>query len=589
MIRMHRGVVVTVRMVAGILLLALALCIVVPPLIAADPPQLDGYGGYADYKCPEGIRPTFYVSKIGQRWVLCTPEGSVFWMRSVYHATNAFLDPSVVAAKYGGNASLWATQRNRRLLTWGFNVLGEYSSTLGLPVGVYGKNQGDPIKLPFILLLNSIGEGMTNYKRNGFSQPIKDVMKGVPQTTYSGYRGKLADPYDPQFEKAVRWSVDYWTKAITGGFADKSWVVGITLDDADLLFGFKSDGSAALNAYPHPGYLVACAKPQYSGAEHPDGMSWKDSKLYAKEAWISFLKQKYPTIKELNSAWGTGGYYKSFESSGGYGSGVGVMDEDGRHTGWLGISAVKLTGAKPGFLADIDSFLYEFAKRYATVSVSVVRASDRNHLIFGPAALNNYGAEARAAVLKGLDDGGIDVFQFNYDPSYGPDRGSMAGNNWSYDQTGKPAFIWYNVAANADSPLAAYRSTVPYEPQFPTQAQRALQYSIDIPNFINARGSNGDYYVVGFDWWELIDSPPTREKGNWGLITNRDNAYDGKEARVAAGVDPQGYRTGGEIADYGDFLGPVSAVNQGIVRLLEPTLPPARPKNVRTKYETAVP
>jgi hypothetical protein len=53
-------------------------------------------------------------------------------------------------------------------------------------------------------------------------------------------------------------------------------------------------------------------------------------------------------------------------------------------------------------------------------------------------------------------------------------------------------------------------------------------------------------------------------EGNWGLTSLFDNAYDGKEARVARGKDPWGYPTGGEEKDYGNFVGPVTAANRAV-------------------------
>ena len=68
-----------------------------------------------------------------------------------------------------------------------------------------------------------------------------------------------------------------------------------------------------------------------------------------------------------------------------------------------------------------------------------------------------------------------------------------------------------------------------------------------------------------------------REQGNYGLITNMDNAYDGKEAIVAAGTDPWGYVTGGEERDYGNFLGPVTEANAQVYSRLLGTVRPGAP------------
>jgi hypothetical protein len=536
------------------------------PVTAAKAQTLDQYGGYASLSVPGGATGFFRVAKIGNRWVFATPDGNAFWMRAVYSATESGLESTVIPNKYSGDVNLWATQRNRRLLSWGFNALGEYTSARGLPVGIWGGQPND-VKLPFILILNAAMDAMDNPKNIGLPEPVKDVIKGVPTAAYNDYRGPLVDVYDPKFRQAYQAEITYWNSAITGGFANKPWIIGITPDDADKLYGFKSRGDAPVVGYPHPAYMVATTKFQYTSAEHPSGGTWLDPKLYSKYAWIDVLKAKYNNdISALNAAWGTGGFYTSFDSAGGYGVGRGVIDEDGRHTAWMGTNAKMLTGATSAVKADLDAFLYEFGKQWTITAVSTIRAADSNHLIFGPAALNNYGAKARDQILKALTDNGIDVFQLNYDPVYGPMAGSMSENNQTYDLTGKPAFIWYSVTAQADSGM--YASPVPYAaPNFATQVQRGSHYAnVDIPSFLNAQGASGDYYVIGFDWWELIDNPS--EQTNWGLISRKDNAYDGKEAVMATGTDPWGFRTGGEDRNYGNFLSYVTTANATVAAAL---------------------
>ena len=41
---------------------------------------------------------------------------------------------------------------------------------------------------------------------------------------------------------------------------------------------------------------------------------------------------------------------------------------------------------------------------------------------------------------------------------------------------------------------------------------------------------------------------------NWGLTSDRDNAYDGKQAVSAPGTDRWGFPTGGEDRNYGNPL-----------------------------------
>jgi len=694
----------------------------------------DIYGGLLAKPSPNGATGYFRVEKFGNRWMFVTPDGYAFWMRSVY---NVIAGSNLYNSKYGGNGFAWGTNINHHLLSWGFNTLGEYSSTSpAIPIGAYGAADGNSIKLPFILLLTPALDSMQNPSSIGLPEAVKDIIAGVPTSAYNDFRGPLVDVYDSKFTTAASAEVTYWTNAFPGGFANKPGVVGITIDDADKLYGLKSGGNASVVKYPHPGYMIAVANFRYPG--------FADPLLHSKYAWIDFLKAKYNnSISGLNAAWGTGGSYTSFDdvptthtnepeytvgsrtinvntgverinntstdtpcapkgsgscaavyvgyassatltpgqsvtiagvgdtsfngtftvttvvdsnhfiytqaaagyaisgsgtvgftetattfsfkiagtpvtpstmtlsipglgtatdngsgiltgtnvtagssidynggavvlntnsapSSGtitatftgnGYGVGTGVIDENGQHQAWMGSDPWMLSNASTGVQDDLNGFLYQFCLKYAQIQVAAIRAVDQNHLIFGPAALNNYGAMARPQVLQGLSDGGVQVFQLNYNPL----TGDMSGDNATYDLTGKPAFIWYAVTGQADSALSG--SGLAYgQPDFGTQAARGQHYASDMQTFLNARGANGDFYVMGFDWWDLYDATGGGENTNWGLYTPRDNAYDGREAIIVAGTDPWGYPTGGEAANYGDFLSAATRANVATTR-----------------------
>jgi hypothetical protein len=75
-----------------------------------------------------------------------------------------------------------------------------------------------------------------------------------------------------------------------------------------------------------------------------------------------------------------------------------------------------------------------------------------------------------------------------------------------------------------------------------------------------AADSSGVRHIVGLKWWAMYDM--RGEQANWGLLTRRDNAYDGVADKPTAGTDPWGYPTGGEEATYGDFLSGVTAANK---------------------------
>ena len=91
----------------------------------------------------------------------------------------------------------------------------------------------------------------------------------------------------------------------------------------------------------------------------------------------------------------------------------------------------------------------------------------------------------------------------------------------------------------------------------PTQADRARDMIRLYQTLMNLRGDDGLEFVIGVEHWCLYDPAVSNwgDNENFGLATVQDNAYDGVEARCAAGTDERGYPIGGEEADYGNLLG----------------------------------
>ena len=549
---------------------------------AVEPPKVPEHLQPPAFGDPYGGAPVhvqkgtgfFTVAKVGKRWVFVTPQGNAFWMRAVYHGIEGSLEPKVIQQKYRGDVDLWATQRNRRLLSWGFNTLGEYTAQRGLPIGVWGGAGGNAVKLPFIIIINALMYGETTPGRLGMKDPLKDIVKGVPQSTFDSYRGSLGDMYDPHLSDAFRGQIAEETRPYTGGFASQSWVLGITPDDADFLFGLKTNGSGAVVQHPHPVFLIATTKFDYTSAEDSQGRNYRDHKLYSKYAWVEFLKSKYGTIEALNGAWDSN--YSSFDDDGGYGEGHGLLDEDGRHRAWLGSDAFLLADAKPAVRSDMDAFLYQFARRYAEVAVKAIRAVDRNHLIFSPACINSEGYEDREQVLRGFADGGIDVFCVGFN-AVKPD---LSGNRQTYEVTGKPQFAWYAVNAARDSGMHDFKPGYG-DHNFASQEERGAAYARDLLDFYDVTSKDGDHFIAGIDFWELVDNPS--EKTNFGLLSRKDNAYDGREAVQAKGKDPWGFTTGGEDRNYGDFLSTVRNTNFEIQERLTRDLAPYGQKTGKNK------
>ena len=83
----------------------------------------------------------------------------------------------------GGNKTNWATHQNTRLLSWKFNTIGEYATTYVLPVNTNGfHNNANPVKLPFIPLMNAMVTMQLWPATLGLPEAPKDMMKGVPST-----------------------------------------------------------------------------------------------------------------------------------------------------------------------------------------------------------------------------------------------------------------------------------------------------------------------------------------------------------------------------------------------------------------------
>jgi hypothetical protein len=106
-----------------------------------------------------------------------------------------------------------------------------------------------------------------------------------------------------------------------------------------------------------------------------------------------------------------------------------------------------------------------------------------------------------------------------------------------------------------DSPFYKYATGTGWD--FPTQASKASEA-------LATSGNDRIFPVVEFGLWELEDKPA--ERANFGLITDLDNAYDGREGVVEIGADSWGYKTGGEASNYGNYVDLVQSANLSAFR-----------------------
>ena len=86
--------------------------------------------------------------------------------------------------------------------------------------------------------------------------------------------------------------------------------------------------------------------------------------------------------------------------SGGYGFGTGLMDENGRHS-WVNCEYRGLTNCNSNLKADLDNFLYQFAKQYTSNMAGILHTAYPGILIGGMGTLSNPdGGKTRDAFIK---------------------------------------------------------------------------------------------------------------------------------------------------------------------------------------------
>ena len=526
--------------------------------------QLDTYGGATVAPVPGCVSTGYFqVMKVNGRWVFADPNCDAFYQRSLYDADRLFILQQIMQQRYGNSTAAWANHSLERSTGVGFNATDIYASYYMLPVETYN-NPPAAIKVPFILFFPTLQQVLTSPQNVGLPEPIKDICRGFDNNGYYFYCSNLVDIFDPKWQTANTNELAVQQGVYTGGFNTEPWVMGISLGDTDYVFALKGNGTGTDNvpAYPHAGMLVATVNFQYTG--------FQDNTLYSKYAWVNYLQNKYGNIAALNAAWNTGGFYTTFGDAGGFGTGTGVLDEDGQHTAWFGSDLhdryFTLVGVNPNLVADMDAFLYQFAYQVYSVQATTIKSYDQNHLlvcgIFGGVGEGG----TRLPVLQALKDSGCNVLVGNWN-SYYPSV-ALAGNQAQYDATGLPEYLWYAVGAQADSDVSGYNYPT-YGVAFadyPNQLTRGQQYATDQQAILSAQGTNSDYYVLGTGFWSLTDN--NSEKTNFGLITFMDNAYDGQCAVISAGNDQYGYPCGGEATNYGDFLDNVTQTNSIILQQL---------------------
>jgi hypothetical protein len=506
----------------------------------------------------------FRTMKVGNRWMWVAPNGNAFWMLGIYNVdiSNRVDDlgstyHARVIAKYGDADLTWGPQQNRRLKAWGFNALGEYANKWTLPwttvVNPKWPGNVQPVKLPAVPYpLQGALYSLTNVN-NYAPGPVKELYWSL-DFHFTGYRGKFPDIFDPNFDL---WVASRVASAAYAQAATSPWLVGLSSDDTDYLTGFGPgpDFDTGGHTHAHLGYITLLTPPVQSS--NPSlRVTYSDPKVYIKYALRNFLQARYGTVGALNSAWGS--TYTTFDSDGGWPSGRGLLDENGKGA-WVGTDANGLSNANATVRRDLDDFLYEIAKQYFAVYRTRIKQSYPNVLYLGPTTIGGWGAPPRRQILQAAGEY-LDVIRTSY-------TSDQARLDFLAQYAGdKPTMTWLGAVANPDSALFRYPNGV--RPNaFLSQTDRGADYQRRLTAQLNATaGPTGAHPFIGIQWWEFHDN--WREKSSFGLVTLSDNAYDGREAVIAVATDPWGYRTGREERDYGNFILHVRRANLAVITQL---------------------
>ncbi len=293
--------------------------------------------------------------------------------------------------------------------------------------------------------------------------------------------------------------------------------------------------------------------------------------------------------------------------------GNGVLDEDGncpsKVTGcWipeysttnyagpymLTSSTRTITAA---FRTDLENYQYHYGKTYLNINKSVAAAAAPG-VMWSIGQLGGYGVPARSKVLQAA--GQINDFLYIY--QLPPNNPTSSGGTGTYITDGQARvdyvakwagdkpwinFMLYTAQADSYGLNDPNGYSVSGTLDFGTQVARGTFYQTRVNQFLTTQISSncscsfsGTFPFVGQAWWTWVDTysaATTPRLNNYGLITTRDDPYDGKATSPSLGKDQWGYETGCqgqdayfggqtgknpcEASTYGNFIGYVRDAN----------------------------
>lgn len=396
------------------------------------PADFDRYGGLAGSGRKYGLKPTgfFRTAKAGNRDVLVTPEGNVFFMISAAalgmcdtitkvegredifewlpvpgqrpFQSAFYIDGKHVSfyktnliRKYGGITDAeWAKRFTERLKKWGFNSFGPFNSI---------RAEDYPAEIPYTVVL---------------TPPEKF---NVVRLTF--------DPFDPE---AVEKIESYTRKRMT----------------------------------PHIGnpYLIG----YYLNNEQPlDEISYqiprKKGSVAAKRELVRMLEKKYGTVDSFNRSWGTA--FHSFAE----------------------LNDAELAVNTPDAKRDMRNYSNLFLDKYFQVITGIVRHLDPDHLILGMRYMPHTVTPDVARIASKY----IDVFSVNYythsvDTTYLRDMHGNSGkpmllSEWSFGDKSRGLAGGVRNTADQKERGLAYRNYIEQTASLPFVVGSCYFQCVDQP------------------------------------------------------------------------------------------------------------
>lgn len=337
--------------------------------------------------------------------------------------------------KYGPDwPAAWRTSALDRLRAWGFNTIGNWSDP-----ALYAYK-----KVPYTATIEIQG----NYAR---------ISSGLD------YWGKMHDPFDPAFVRAVDQSV--WRG--TEKYRDDPWCIGYFIDN-EISWGNGSGSDTE-----HFGLVYGTLS---GGPGSP-----------AKKAFVTQLKSRYPTVEQLNKAWGS--TFASWQA---------LLDRSYRPP----------TSLAAAMKDDFSKFLTAFADQYFQTVRDAVRKYDPHHLYLG-CRFAWRTAEAVNAAARYVDVVSFNIYRSHLDPQ-----------EWGFAASLDKACIIGEFHFGAVDRGMFHSGLV----TTPNQQARAAMYK----QYLESVEDNPAF--VGCHWFQYYDEPLTGrsydgENYNIGFVSVTDTPY----------------------------------------------------------------